>query len=122
MSRDSHDGHVARLGFGQFSDCGVAQVVEAAVEPGPLTAPKEKHYASAVGHLLVGAISIVRRKSNAAGVHRRSFAPQVAVGDYLFIGRSQRDKQFARWQARRITSVRNERTKSKLCSPNSSTR
>src|SRR5215471_14898454 len=36
MSRDSHDRHVARLGFGQFSDCGVAQVVEAAVEAGLL--------------------------------------------------------------------------------------
>lgn len=58
----------------------------------PTTAPKEKHCAFAVGHLVVGAISIVRQKSNAAGVRKRSFAPQVPVGDYLSIGRSQRDK------------------------------
>ena len=87
------------------------------------TAPKEKHCAIAVRHAVVGGVSIVRRKSNVSGVRRRSFAPRVSVGDYLFIGRNQRDKPFARWQVRRITSVRNERvTRSKLCLPNSSNR
>jgi len=87
------------------------------------TAPKEKHCTIAVGHWAVGAISIVRRKCNAPGVHRRSFAPQVSLGDYLFIGRSQRDKQSAHWPVRRITNVPNESvTRWKLCSPNSSNR
>jgi transposase len=89
----------------------------------PTTAPKEKRCAIAVRHAVVGGMSIVRRKSNASGVRRRSFAPRVSVGDYLFIGRSQRDKLFARWRVRRITSAPNERvTRSKLCSPNSSNR
>ena len=35
VTPEGHNGHVARLGLCQFSDCGVAQVVEAAVEPGP---------------------------------------------------------------------------------------
>src|SRR5580692_6605385 len=49
--------------------------------------------------------------------------PTLLCNHYLFIGRSQRDKQFARWQVRRSTNVPNERvTRSKLCSPNSSNR
>ena len=49
----------------------------------PTTAPKEKHFAFAVDHLVVEVISIVRRKSNAVGVRRRSFVPRVSVGDYF---------------------------------------
>jgi len=89
----------------------------------PTTAPKEKHCAIAVSHAAVGGMSIVRQKLNVSGVHRRSFVPQVPIGNYLYIGRSQRDKQFARWQVRRSTNVPNERvTRWKLCSPNSSNR
>src|ERR1035438_5925429 len=89
----------------------------------PTTAPKEKHCAIAVSHAAVGVMSIVRQKLNVSGVHRRSFAPQVPIGNYLFIGRSQRDKPFARWQVRLLTSVPNESvTRSKLYSPNSSNR
>src|ERR1700693_641476 len=89
----------------------------------PTTAPKEKHFAFAVDHLVVEVISIVRRKSNAAGVRRRSFVPRVSVGDYSFTGRSQCDKQFALWPVRRITSAHNERViRLKLCSPSSSNR
>jgi transposase len=58
----------------------------------PTTAPKEKHCAIAVSHAAVGGMSIVRQKLNVSGVHGRSFAPQVPIGNYLFIGRSQRDK------------------------------
>jgi hypothetical protein len=87
------------------------------------TAPKENHCAIAVSHAAVGVVFIVRQKCNASGVRRRSFVPQVSIGGYLFIGRSRRDKQFARWQVRRITSVPNEPvTRSKLCSQNSSNR
>ena len=60
-------------------------------------------------------ISIARRKRNAKGVHRRSYVPEVSIGDCLFIGRSQRDKQFARWPVRQTISSRSERaTRSKL--------
>ena len=61
----------------------------------PTTAPKEKHFAFAVDHLVVEVISIVRRKSNAVGVRRRSFVPRVSVGDYSFTGRSQWDRNNA---------------------------
>ena len=89
----------------------------------PITALKEKHCAIAVSHAAVGGMSIVRQKLNASGVHKRSYVPQVPIGNYLFIGMSQRDKQFARWQVRLSTNVPNGHvTRSKLCSPNSSNR
>jgi hypothetical protein len=71
----------------------------------------------------VRVISIAGRKRNAKGVRRRTHVPEVPIGDCLFIGRSQRDKQFARWQVRLNISAPNDRaTRSKPCSPNSSNR
>jgi hypothetical protein len=65
-----------------------------------------------------GAIFIARKKRNVEAVHKRSHVPQAPIGDCFFTGRSQRDKQFERWQVRLTTSVPNERaTRSKLCSP-----
>jgi transposase len=87
------------------------------------TVPKENRYAIAVSGEVVGVIFIARQKRNVEAVHKRSHVPQVPIGDCLFIGKSQRDKQFAGWQVRLITSVPKELvTRSKLCSPNSSNR
>jgi hypothetical protein len=44
----------------------------------------------------VGVIFIARQKRNVEAVHKRSYVPQVPIGDCLFIGRSQRDKRSAR--------------------------
>jgi len=58
------------------------------------TAQKENHCIIAVRGAAVRAISIAQRKPNAKGVHRKSFVLEVHIGDCLFIGRSQRDRQF----------------------------
>ena len=83
------------------------------------TAQKENHCIIAVRGAAARAISIAQRKPNAKGVHRSSFVLEVHIGDCLFIGRSQRDRQFVPWPERQPTSSRSERaTRSKLCSPN----
>jgi hypothetical protein len=38
-------------------------------------------------------IFIARQKRNVEAVHKRSYVPQVLIGDCLFIGKSQRDKR-----------------------------
>ena len=71
----------------------------------------------------VRVISIARRKRNAKAAHRRSSVPEASIGGCLFIGKSRRDKRFARWLVPLTTSAHNERaTKLKLCSPNLSNR
>jgi transposase len=85
----------------------------------PITAQKENHFAIAVNRAAVRVLSIVRQKHNVRDVSKKSYVPQVAIASCLFIGRSQRDKRPARWQARQLTSTRNELvTRSKRCSPN----
>src|SRR2546422_4950779 len=85
----------------------------------PITVPKENHFAIAVNRAGVRVLSIVRQKRNVRDVRKRSYVPQVAIANCLFIGRSQRDKRPACWQARQLTSTRNELvTRSKRCSPN----
>ncbi len=66
----------------------------------PTTVQKRNRCNIEVRHAAVGGMSIVRRKEQCPGVRRRSFVPQVSAGDYLFIGRSQRDKQLATWRVR----------------------
>src|ERR1700689_2358219 len=87
------------------------------------TVRKENHCTMEARGAAARVISIVRRKRNAKGARRRTHVPEVPIGDCLFIGKSQRDKQFARWQVRRNISAPNERaTRSKLCSLNLSNR
>src|SRR3989475_12967900 len=71
----------------------------------PITVQKENRCTIEASGAVVGAISIARQKRNVEAVHKRSHVPQVPIGDCLFIGRSQRDKQFARWQVRLNISV-----------------
>src|ERR1017187_6234145 len=87
------------------------------------TVRKGNHCTIEVRGAAVRVISIARRKRNAKGVRRRTHVPEVPIGDCLFIGTSQRDKQFVRWQVPLITSAPNGSvTRLKLCSPNSSNR
>ena len=87
------------------------------------TVPKENRCTIEVSDEVVAVIFIARQKRNVEVVHKRSYVLQVPIGDCLCIGKSQRDKQFANWQVRLITSVPNELvTRSKLCSLNSSNR
>jgi hypothetical protein len=87
------------------------------------TARKEKHCTIEVRGAAVRAISIARRKRNAKAAHRRNSVPEVSIGGCLFIGKSRRDKRFARWLVPLTTSAHNEPvTRSKLCSPSLSNR
>ena len=87
------------------------------------TVRKENHCAIAVNRVAVRVICIALRKRNAEGAHRKSYVPRVSIEKCLYIGRNQRDKQFARWQVRLNISASTERaTRSKPCSPNSSNR
>ena len=89
----------------------------------PTTARKENPCTIEGSGALVRAISIAQRKRNVTPAHRRSYVPEVPIGDCLFIGRSRRGKQFARWLVHLTISARNERaTRSKLCSPSSNNR
>ena len=58
----------------------------------PTTVQKENRCIIEVSGAAVGAIFIARQKLNAETVHKRSYVPQVPIGDCSFIGRNQRDK------------------------------
>ena len=86
----------------------------------PTTARKENRCIIEGSGALVRAISIAQQKRNVTPAHRKSYVPEVPIGDCLFIGRSRRGKQFAHWLVHLTISARNERaTRSKLCSPSS---
>jgi len=105
---------------------GLAAIVAARVVYAYVSFPSDRtpqgaylRVAIAVNRAGVRVLSIVRQKRNVRDVRKRSYVPQVAIASCLFIGRSQRDKRPARWQARQLTSTRNELvTRSKRCSPN----
>src|SRR5215467_14307459 len=89
----------------------------------PTTVQKENHCIIEVRSAIARVISIARRKRNAKAVHKRNCAPQAHIGDCSFIGRSRRDKRFARWQERQSTSSPRElATRSRPCSPSSNNR
>ena len=87
--------------------------------------PKENAYYCPEGKALLSrsiaqqsGLSVLLDRSAMSRVSAEEiYVPRVSIEKYLFIGRSQRDKQFARWQVRLNISTLNERgTRSRPCS------
>jgi hypothetical protein len=87
--------------------------------------PKENAYYCPEGKALLSrsiaqqsGLSVLLDRSAMSRVSAEEiYVPRVSIEKYLFIGRSQRDKQFARWQVRLNISTLNERgTRSRACS------
>ncbi len=51
----------------------------------PTTVRKKNHCTIEVNGAVVGAIFIAQQKRNVEAVHKRSYAPQAPIGDYLFM-------------------------------------
>jgi hypothetical protein len=66
----------------------------------PTIVQKESRCTIEVSGAAVRAIFIAQHKRNAGTVHKSSYVPEVPIGDCLFTGRNQRDKQFAGCLAR----------------------